>query len=58
MKTIVKVEQYDSSNKPLKGISMIEQIQVDELVELFLDLDFNKQQKILTKLRKNEVSKY
>lgn len=58
MKTIVRVEQYDSMNKPLRKISIIEQIQVDELVELFLALDFNKQQKILTKLRKNEVSKY
>lgn len=58
MKTIVKVEQYDSSNKPLRGISIIEQIQLDELVELFLAADFKKQQKILTKLRKNEVPKY
>lgn len=52
MKTIVKVEQYDSMNKPLRKISMVEQIQVDELVGLFLAADFEKQQKILTKLRK------
>lgn len=52
MKTVVKVEQYDSMNKPLRSISMAEQTQVDELVELFLAADFKKQEKILTKLRK------
>jgi hypothetical protein len=52
MKTVVKVVQFDTQNKPLRSISVIEQMQVDELVGLFLTLDYNKQQKVLTKLRK------
>lgn len=52
MKTIVKVEQYDSSNKPLRTLSVSQQMDIDELVERFLNADYNKQQKILNKLRK------
>ena len=53
MKTIVKVEQYDSLNKRIGGaLSVIDQMNIDELVERFLNADYNKQQKILNKLRK------
>jgi len=52
MKTIVKVEQYDSLNKPLKTLSVAQQMDIDELVGLFLAADLIKQQKILNKLRK------
>ncbi len=53
MKTIVKVEQYDSSDKRISGtLSVIDQMNVDELVGRFLNADYKKQQKILNKLRK------
>lgn len=52
MKTIVRVEQYDSSNKPMDRLTMIEQMEVNELVELFLAADLKKKEQVLNKLRK------
>lgn len=52
MKTTVIVRQEDSAGYALRAIPLAEQLRVTELVELFLEADFKKQQKILTKLRK------
>ena len=52
MKTVVKVEQYDSSNNRMRTLNIIEQTAVEELVQLFLEADFKKKEKVLNKLRK------
>jgi len=47
MRTIVRVERLDSSGYKLKPLTMTEQVNVDELVQGFLELDLEKQQLIL-----------
>lgn len=52
METIVKVSRKDSLGRSIKELSLIEQMTISELVERFLAAGFDKQQEVLTKLRK------
>lgn len=52
MQTKVKIKQRDSSGYKVRQVSLTEQMQVDELVSLFIAADLKIKEELLTKLRK------